>query len=78
MALLKELSSLLGVFRQPVAKPAGAGDDFAARLMDLIIEVRGIARKSKQFEIADRIRDDLTKLKVTLEDRPDGTSWRRE
>jgi cysteinyl-tRNA synthetase len=78
VGLLKELSGLLGVFRKPVEKPAGAGDEFAAQLMDLIIEVRGIARKSKQFEIADRIRDGLTKLKVTLEDRPDGTSWRRE
>ena len=78
MTLLKELAGLLGVFRKPVEKATGAGDEFAAQLMDLIIEVRGIARKSKQFEIADRIRDGLTKLKVTLEDRPDGTSWRRD
>ncbi|HUG94258.1 MAG TPA: cysteine--tRNA ligase [Planctomycetaceae bacterium] len=78
MTLLKELSGLLGVFRKPVEKSAGAGDEFARQLMDLIIEVRGIARKSKQFEIADRIRDGLAHLKVTLEDRPDGTSWRRE
>ncbi|MEX0702035.1 MAG: cysteine--tRNA ligase [Planctomycetales bacterium] len=78
MTLLKELSNLLGVFRRPLETPAAADDAFAGELMSLLIEVRQIARKSKQFDIADAIRNGLNELKVTLEDRPDGTTWRRE
>lgn len=78
MLLLKELAGILGVFRKPVEKTGGADDAFAGELMQLIIDVRAIARESKQWDIADTIRDRLNGLKVTLEDRPDGTNWRRE
>ncbi len=78
LTLLKELAGLLGVFRAPVAKAAaGTGDELVGSLMQLLIEIRAEARKKKNFEIADLIRNGLTGLKVTLEDRPDGTVWRR-
>jgi len=42
------------------------------------IQLRAEARKNKDFEEADRIRDELAKNDVILEDRPDGgTDWRR-
>ncbi|MGE3314712.1 MAG: cysteine--tRNA ligase, partial [Planctomycetaceae bacterium] len=79
MSLLKELAQLLGVFKKPIEKKGGGADDgFAAALMQLIIELRADSRKTKQFAIADKIRDGLNALKVTLEDRPDGTIWRRD
>ncbi len=77
MTLLKELSNLLGVFRRPIEADGGADDEFLGSLMQLIIEVRALARQSKNFDIADRIRDGLTELQVVLEDRPEGTDWRR-
>jgi cysteinyl-tRNA synthetase len=78
MTLVKELANLLGVFRAPLKKAsAGAGDELVGSLMQLLIEVRAEARKKKSFEIADLIRNGLTTLNVTLEDRPDGTIWRR-
>ena len=78
MTLFKELAGLLGVFRARVEKKAtGIDDTFAADLMKLLIEVRAEARKAKQFAIADRVRDGLTALGVVLEDRPEGTQWRR-
>jgi cysteinyl-tRNA synthetase len=42
-----------------------------------LIEVRQLAREAKQFQIADRVRDRLTELGFVLEDRQDGTGWRR-
>ena len=77
MSLLKELANLLGVFRRPVQKSASGDDAFASELMDLFLQIRAAARKSKNFEMADQIRDGLAALNVTLEDRPDGTVWRR-
>ena len=78
VTLFKELANLLGVFRVPVQQAASDGDDaFAGQLMELVIEVRALARKAKQWEIADIVRDRLSELNVVLEDRPEGTSWRR-
>ncbi len=80
VTLFKELSNLLGVFLKPIAKKAsgGADDEFVNSLMQLLISLRADVRKAKQFEIADKIRKGLTEMKVTLEDRPDGTIWRRD
>jgi cysteinyl-tRNA synthetase len=45
--------------------------------MELLIAVRQEARKTKNFALADAVREGLAKLGITLEDRPDGTGWRR-
>jgi cysteinyl-tRNA synthetase len=47
-----------------------------AGLIELLIDMRKQARASKNYAESDRIRDELAKLGVTLEDRPDGTAWR--
>ena len=73
---LRELTSVLELFRQP-AVPAGGKDlELVAKLMELLIEVRATARQRKDFQISDTIRDRLTAIGITLEDRKDGTSWR--
>lgn len=79
LTLLKELSNVLGVFRVPINKPTGGPDDeFVGRLLDLFVDVRAEARNGKQFHLADHIRDRLAELDVVLEDRPEGTIWRRQ
>ncbi len=73
---LMHLGRLLGLFERP---PADAGDDGTTTkgLMELLIDVRAMARQSKQFAIADEIRKRLETLGFTLEDRADGTGWRK-
>jgi cysteinyl-tRNA synthetase len=44
--------------------------------MQLLIELRTTARKKKDFEMADCIRDSLGQIGINLEDRKDGTGWR--
>ncbi|MBC8113139.1 MAG: cysteine--tRNA ligase, partial [Candidatus Saccharimonas sp.] len=77
MALLKELSSILGVFHEAKAKAASADDGLLDGLMQLVIQIRADARKNKNFAVADLIRNKLNELKITLEDRTDQTLWRR-
>ena len=77
MATLRELTSILGIFRQPPEVADDAKDDLVDELMDIIIAVRAMARQNKNFEMADFIRDKLGEASVTLEDRKDGTGWRR-
>ncbi|MBB2955620.1 cysteinyl-tRNA synthetase [Bifidobacterium commune] len=49
------------------------------RLLDSMIqhqlEARNAARKAKNFEVADKIRDSLSEMGVTIEDKPSGSTW---
>jgi len=74
---LRELTSVLGLFRQaPVeAADAGADSQLSSQLMQLLIDLRAEARKKKDFATADTIRNRLTEMGITLEDRPGGTEW---
>jgi cysteinyl-tRNA synthetase len=78
VALLKELTQVLGLFRQPVAGPAADQDRLTAPLLDLLVQLRTQLRKEKNFRLADEIRTRLAAVGVALEDRPDGTGWRIE
>jgi cysteinyl-tRNA synthetase len=75
--VLKEFSQILGLFETPPAK-SGGDDKLVGGLMQLLIDLRAEARKSKNFAMADQIRKRLTELNVKLEDLPSGTVWRVE
>ena len=76
VVVMRELSRVLGLFHDaPTGKRTG-NDEFLSGLMQLLIDLRAEARKSKNFAMADQIRQRLAQLKLTLEDRPGGTGWR--
>ena len=64
----------LGVVKDEYAE-AGGGQSLDA-VMQVLIGLRAELRKSKNFELADRIRDELVQAGVALEDKPGGTVWR--
>ena len=64
-----------GAVPQAAAQKAAADDALVDRLMKLLIDLRAEARKKKDFATADRIRNGLVEIGVTLEDRPGGTEW---
>jgi len=74
--VLKELSQTLGIFSEPVAAGPASSNELTAGLMQLLIDMRAEARKTKNFALADQIRQRLSKLNITLEDRPGATDWR--
>jgi cysteinyl-tRNA synthetase len=77
LTVLKELTALLGLFREPVAKPEASGDSLTPNLLQLLVDLRAQVRKEKNFALGDQIRDRLSALGVTLEDRPGGaTTWK--
>ncbi len=74
--VLRELSQILGLFQEPVAKSPGADSRLTNGLIQLLIDLRAECRKAKNFAMADQIRQRLQDLGVLLEDRPGGTGWR--
>jgi cysteinyl-tRNA synthetase len=45
-------------------------------VIEKLIDERNTARKEKNWEKADQIREQLTDMNIALQDRPDGTVWR--
>ncbi|MCL5961837.1 MAG: cysteine--tRNA ligase [Chloroflexi bacterium] len=70
---LLELGGILGL---QLAKPVPQARADIAPFVELLISVRQDLRVAKQWALADRIRDELSRLGVALEDRPAGTGWR--
>ncbi|HLG20815.1 MAG TPA: cysteine--tRNA ligase [Bdellovibrionota bacterium] len=50
--------------------------DFDRPQIESLIAQRAEARRTKDFQRADRIRDELKALRVIVEDSPEGTTWR--
>lgn len=45
--------------------------------IELLVDTRNLLREAKQWQLADTIRDGLSKLGITIEDRPQGTVWKQ-
>ncbi|MGA2230146.1 MAG: cysteine--tRNA ligase [Tepidisphaeraceae bacterium] len=75
---LRKLGKILGLFRmyeRPASPQASQDID---KLMHLFIDMRNEARKAKNFALADRIRNGLKERGFILEDRGEGTDWRKD
>ncbi len=79
LTILRELSAILGLFVKPVAIQSQDDDSTALvdGLMQLLIDIRANARKSKDFATADVVRNGLTALKISIQDLKEGTTWER-
>lgn len=65
---------ILGLFEQEIG--TGGDIELVKQLVEMLIENRTEARKNKNFEEADRIRDRLKKMGIILEDSQSGTTWK--
>jgi cysteinyl-tRNA synthetase len=75
---LRRLGQILGLFRPGATRPNNKEPGTMDQLMALFIQLRNDARANKDFALADAVRDGLKKIGITLEDRPEGTVWRKE
>jgi cysteinyl-tRNA synthetase len=71
-AVLQELTGVLGL-QLAVAAELSAE---AAPFIDLLVETRTDLRAAKQWALADKLRDRLAELGVTVEDSREGSTWR--
>lgn len=67
--LFMELTSVLGLLNKE--------EEVLEEEIEKLIEERQKAREEKDFELSDKIRDDLKEKGIVLEDTPQGVKWRR-
>ena len=70
---LRELVGILGIDLESQSSDS-EGD--IAPFVDLLVNIRTELRGARQFALADRIRDELGNLGVSIEDSSEGTEWR--
>ncbi|VEI78177.1 Cysteine--tRNA ligase [Mannheimia haemolytica] len=75
---LKELAGVLGLLEQdPDAFLKGDANDDEAAEIEALIKQRNEAKASKNWAVADEVRDKLKAMNIVLEDTPNGTIWRK-
>jgi len=72
VAFLEEADGVLGILPKEEGGEEALGD-----VMSILIELRKELRKRKQFDLADRIRDQLAEKGIKLEDTSEGAKWKR-
>ena len=72
-AVLRELADVVGL---RLTEPEGHPSADIAPFVDLLIDVRADLRQAGQYDLADKIRDQLDSLGVIIEDTSEGTQWR--
>jgi cysteinyl-tRNA synthetase len=72
---LVTLCQLLGLLEGTGRRPTAIDPQLKARI-DSLVYLRQEARRQRDFAEADRLRDELGRLGVVLEDTRDGTTWK--
>lgn len=70
------LINLAGILGLDLAEPTHDDMIAAEPFIDLLVQIRNDLRAARQFELADKVRDELSNLGVTLEDTRQGTTWK--
>ena len=70
------LLELVGVLGIDLDEPDSNTDGDIAPFVELLVNIRTELRAARQFALADKIRDELGELGVSLEDSGSGTEWR--
>jgi cysteinyl-tRNA synthetase len=73
LSIKKPLISITGNYTSPNKDE----ENIESQLIDLHIKVRQRAKRESAWWIADLIRKELEALRIRLEDKKDGTSWRK-
>ena len=68
---------ILGIIPKTFGTGASNEADTLKNVMGVLIDTRCELRKAKQWQLSDFIRNKLMEIGIALDDKPDGTTWKR-
>ena len=71
------MGDVLGLIDNERSDSESFGEEFN-HVMDVLLDVRSDLRNEKKFQIADKIRDGLSSIRISIKDTEDGASWEKE
>ncbi len=71
----QEFDIFLGLFE--MEEETGVETETFAQVVDLLLQIRSDLRVKKEWELADRIRNQLKEIGIQIEDRKEGTVWKK-
>ena len=74
---LKKLANIIGLLSEKPELFFQYGSGVDTQMIEEMILKRNLARKDKDFDKADEIRDELKSLGIILDDKADGTKWKK-
>ena len=72
------MKDVLGLVDEGAGGAAEGSEDLASNLLDLLVEMRSNAKANKDWDSADKIRNTLSELGVTIKDSKEGSTWSHE
>ncbi|MFH0991434.1 MAG: cysteine--tRNA ligase [bacterium] len=69
--------TVLGLVSEKLSTAEGGEQNLLNDLIQILIDLRKESRSQKLWAFADSIRDQLKRIGILLEDKKDGTTWRR-
>jgi len=76
---LEQLKTIFNTFVTDIlgfiSRKESSGNDLTNEVMELVLQLRRNAKKSKDFNTADLIRDELNKVGIQIKDGREGSSW---
>ncbi|MBI4427560.1 MAG: cysteine--tRNA ligase [Ignavibacteriales bacterium] len=70
-------STILGIFSEKPDVAVSADGNIQVELIQLLVDLRNEVRKQKLWALSDLIREGLKKAGIAIEDKKDGTFWKK-
>jgi len=75
--LTNTLGGVLGIIDMNRSASETSTENFD-HVMSLLLDIRTVLRKEKNFSLADKIRNGLNSIRISIKDTPDGATWEKE
>ena len=69
--------NILGIIPDTLQSEQKSEAETLKNIMDVLIGTRNELRKAKQWQLSDFIRNKLLEIGITLDDKPDSTTWKK-
>ena len=72
------MENVLGLKNEDDSSSSNESEDLSSNLLDLLVDMRSEAKQNNDWDRADKIRNSLSDLGITIKDSKEGSTWSHE